>query len=236
MEQQRVSIGEVPAIIWGKPSKRLFLYIHGQSGNKEEAATFAELVCQRGFQVLSMDLPEHGQRKSDTDTFDPRHAVPELKTVMKYAQKHWQDISLFANSIGAWFGMLSFGEERLDQCLLVSPVVDMKQLVSKMMKWANVSETQLQRELVIPTDFGQTLSWEYWQYILEHPITKWEFPTWILYGEQDHLIDRDWVEDFSQKFKCNLTVVESGEHWFHTEDQLKALESWVNENIPNQQA
>ncbi len=235
MYKQNISIGKVPAIIWGKSSKRIFLYIHGQGGNKEEAAAFSDIVCQRGFQVLSIDLPEHGQRKSDTDSFDPWHTVPELKTVMKYAKKHWQNISLFANSIGAWFSMLSFSNENLDQCLFVSPVVDMKQLVSKMMKWANVSETQLQQELIIPTDFGQTLSWEYWQYILKHPITKWIFPTSILYGENDNLVDRDSVEYFSQKFKCNLTVVENGEHWFHTEKQLKVLDDWAKRNIPIKQ-
>lgn len=235
MRKQNILIGKVPAIIWGKSSQQLFLYIHGQGGNKEEAASFSEIVCQRGFQVLSIDLPEHGQRKSDMDTFNPWHAVPELKTVMEYAKKHWQNISLFANSIGAWFSMLSFGNENLDQCLFVSPVVDMKQLVSKMMMWANVSETQLQQELIIPTDFGQTLSWEYWQYIIEHPITKWKFPTLVLYGENDNLVDRDSVECFSKKFKCDLTVVENGEHWFHTEKQLKVLNDWAKRNIPNKQ-
>lgn len=227
MERQNILIGEIPAIIWGEPSQRLFLAIHGQGGNKEEAAALADIVCARGFQVLSIDLPEHGERKSDADTFDPWHAVPELKMVMAYAKKHWHSISLFANSIGAWFSMLSFGDESLEQCLFVSPVVDMKRLVSKMMEWANVSEARLEQELVIPTDFGQTLSWEYWQYILKHPIVKWEFPTGILYGENDHLVDRDSVECFAEKFRCDLTIVENGEHWFHTEKQLRELEAWV---------
>ena len=235
MNRQSVSIGGVPAIIWGKSSQRLFLYIHGQGGSKEEASAFSDIVYQKGFQVLSVDLPEHGQRKSDTATFDPWHAVPELKTVMEYAKKRWRNISLFANSIGAWFSMLSFSGENLDQCLFVSPVVDMKQLVSKMMKWANVSEAQLQQELIIPTDFGQTLSWEYWQYILEHPITKWDFPTSILYGENDNLIDRDSVECFSQKFKCDLTIAENCEHWFHTEGQLKILNDWAKRNVSRKQ-
>lgn len=232
MGRQNILIGEVPAIIWGEPSGRLFLYIHGQGGNKEEAAAFSDIACQRGFQVLSIDLPEHGQRKAAADTFDPWHAVPELKMVMAYAKKHWQNISLLANSIGAWFSMLSWGNESLEQCLFVSPVVDMKRLVSKMMEWANVSEARLQRELVIPTDFGQTLSWKYWTYILEHPIMKWECPTWILYGDKDHLVDRDSVECFSQKFQCELTIVENGEHWFHTETQLNVLADWVKSNIP----
>ena len=232
MENRNIFINEVPAILWGQQSNRLFLYIHGKGGNKEEAAAFSEIVCRRGFQVLSIDLPEHGQRKSEINTFNPWHAVPELKMIMEYAKKHWQNISLFANSIGAWFSMLSFSNEPLEQCLFLSPVVDMKYLVSKMMKWANVSETQLQHEQIIPTNFGETLSWDYWKYILENPIVKWTFPTQILYGEFDNLIDRDTIESFSQKFNCNLTVMENGEHWFHTPEQLEVLNAWVKRNVP----
>ena len=128
--------------------------------------------------------------------------------------------------------MLSFSNEPLEQCLFLSPVVDMKYLVSKMMKWANVSETQLQHEQIIPTNFGETLSWDYWKYILENPIVKWTFPTQILYGEFDNLIDWDTIESFSQKFNCNLTVMENGEHWFHTPEQLEVLNAWVKRNVP----
>ncbi|WP_235673508.1 hypothetical protein [Clostridioides difficile] len=41
----------------------------------------------------------------------------------------------------------------------VSPILDMQQLISNMMLWANVSEEQLKHELIIPTSFGHTLSW-----------------------------------------------------------------------------
>lgn len=224
-------IGEIPSILWGQPAPRLFLYVHGQGGSKEEAAVFSRIVTQRGYQVLSMDLPAHGQRKNRADAFDPWHVVPELKTVLEYADKRWQRISLFASSIGAWFSMLGLGSGHFEQCLWVSPVVDMKQLVARMMAWAGVSEAQLRQERIIPTDFGQTLSWDYWEYILGHPVAKWEFATWILYGEKDGLIDRGWVERFSKENDCHLTVAENCEHWFHTEKQLKILSDWVEESI-----
>ena len=200
MENHYIDIDGVPAILWGKPSHQLFLYIHGQGGNKEEAALFSKIVCQRGVQVLSIDLPEHGERIAEKNSFDPWHIVPELKMIMNNIKNSWEDISLCANSIGAWFSMLSFYNEHFEKCLFISPVVDMKQLISKMMDWANVSEAQLQKELIIPTNFGQTLSWEYWKYVLEHPITEWEHPTLILYGENDNLIDRDTMESFAQNF------------------------------------
>lgn len=227
IEMRRIQVNEIPAILWGKDSKKLYLYIHGQGGYKEEAEMFSKIVNQYGWQVLSIDLPEHGERKNEINSFDPWHVVPELSMIMEYAKSKWEKISLFANSIGAWFSMLSFEKENFWNCLFVSPVVDMKKLIAKMMNWANVSETQLEKERIIPTDFGQTLSWEYWQYVLAHPILKWKIPTKILYGEKDHLVDRQIIEEFAYKFNCDLTIMENGEHWFHTKQQLDVMHKWI---------
>lgn len=147
---------------------------------------------------------------------------------MKFAKEHWERISLFANSIGAWFSMLSFGNERLRNCLFVSPVLDMKRLILKMMSWANISEEQLKKELIISTTFGQTFSWEYWEYASSHPITKWEAPTKILYGENDNLIDRDEVEYFSQKFHCGLAVIDYIENHLNGKIDLETVATAVN--------
>ena len=64
MQIQSILLENIPAILWGNTSNRLYLYIHGQDGNKEEAATFAEIVCRKGWQVLSIDLPGHGERRA----------------------------------------------------------------------------------------------------------------------------------------------------------------------------
>lgn len=160
--------------------------------------------------------------------------MPELNAVMAFAKEHWEQISVFANSIGAWFSLLSFSGETLDHCLFVSPVLDMKQLTLKMMNWANVSEEQLKKERVIPTSFGQTLSLDYWNYVLSHPITKWISPTNILYGAKDHLMDYETVESFARQFHCRLTVMENGGHWFHTEPQMDFLRRWLTGNFKDE--
>lgn len=225
--KKEIDINQIPAIVWGNPSRNLYLYIHGQDGNKEEAECFANIADKYGLQVLSIDLPEHGDRMNETNSFDPWHIVPELHSVMEYARCRWEKISLYANSIGAWFSMLSFYNERLEQCLFVSPVPDMKYLIDKLMTWANVSEARLMQERMIPTAFGQTLSWEYWEYALAHPIRTWEVCTKILYGEKDHLIDCNIVEQFADEFHCELSVIEGGEHWFHTEEQMAVWCRWI---------
>lgn len=222
-----IYIEDIPAILYGESSENLYLYIHGQGGCKEEAERFADVACRCGWQVLSIDLPEHGERKNEVVTFTPWHVVPELSSIMKYVRGRWEHISLFANSIGAWFSMLAFNDEKLETALFVSPVPDMEQLLSTMMMWADVTEKQLEDELTIPTSFGQTLSWEYWLYVKYHPVTKWNVPTKILYGEYDNLTDKNTIDKFVHQFGCSLTVMESGEHWFHTPEQLDFLQQWT---------
>ena len=231
MTVEHLNIQSIPAITWGETSPKAYLYLHGQGGNKEEAAAFASIANHYGWQVLSIDLPEHGERKNEQDLFNQWTIVPELLTVMQYAKNRWGKIALFANSIGAWFSMLSFGNEKLEKGLFVSPVLDMEMLIQKMMSWANVSQERLKHEQTIPTTFGQTLSWKYWEYATKNKITQWQVPTKILYAGKDHLTDRDTVEAFTKTYNCELTIWETGEHWFHTQPQLDFLYSWMDNNI-----
>lgn len=227
MKKERISIGRVPALLWGEPAEKLYLSVHGQGGNKEEAIVLANRVCPMGYQVLSIDLPGHGERTSEADIFDPWHCVPEIAEVMQFARQGWKKISLHAVSIGAWFSMQALPGEKLANCAFVSPIVDMEGLIRKMMLWANVSEAMLEECKVIPTDFGQTLSWEYFTWVLKHPIERWEAPTNILYGEKDYLMDQDQIEKFTQKYSATLTIMKDGEHWFHTPEQMAFMEQWM---------
>lgn len=231
MEKQLLHINNIPAVIWGASSDKIYLYVHGKSGCKEEAASFAELACAKGWQVLSMDLPEHGERKGEASSFDPWHAVPELNAVYDYLQDGWKKTALFANSIGAWFSMLSFAGKPLEKALFVSPVLDMECLIRRMMQWASVSEEDLEKAGIIQTSFGETLSWEYYCYARNHPVCRWEIPTDILYADQDHLTERSAADSFAERYHCRLTVMENGEHWFHTPEQLAMLREWMQNSL-----
>ena len=223
MKEMFFEIGEIPAVLYGDGSDKLYLFIHGKLGCKEEARLFAQIVCSKGWQVLAIDLPRHGVRQNSDATFDPWHAVPELRAVVDYAKECWTEISLRATSIGAWFSMLAFEKEKLERALFVSPVLDMERLIRNMMLWAGVDEVRLQAEQEIATDFGETLSWAYLQYAKEHPVTRWDTDTAILYAGKDNLTERAVVDDFVRRFGCGLTVMEDGEHWFHTPEQLDFL-------------
>jgi hypothetical protein len=232
MKIERISIGGVPAVVCGEHSKIIFLFIHGMGGSKEEAVAFAEIVQPKGWQVIGVDLPEHGERKNDSDRFYPWVAVPELRAVWEaLEQSKPEKIALRANSIGAWFSMLAFGDKQVAQSLFVSPVLDMSRLIEKMMLWANVTKEELQERKIIETGFGQPLNWNYYLYAKQHPIESWSSSTSLLYGSPENLTDTNDIDAFAGRFHCDLTVMENGEHWFHTEEQLKFMNDWIARRV-----
>lgn len=231
MEKSYFQIEHIPAILWGGTADKIYLFVHGKNGNKEEAGRFAEIICAKGWQALSVDLPEHGERSCEKDSFDPWHIVPELQKVMMYLKPRYKKIGLRVNSIGAWFSMLALDKEAFEKCLFVSPILDMERLICNMMRWASVSEETLRQKRKIDTDFGETLSWKYLSYVREHPVLKWASPTAILYAEKDNLTERCVVDAFCARFCADLSVMESGEHWFHTPNQLAVLDQWTESHI-----
>ena len=194
--------------------KRAILYVHGKGGSAGEADRF-RAICP-GFDVLGVDY--RGEL--------PWEAAPQIAAAYDEARRQYDHITLLANSIGAYFAMLALQDQTPDRALFVSPVLDMERLILDMMGWAGVSEQALREQGEIPTDFGETLSWAYLRYVQEHPIT-WQAPTEILYAGGDHLVSRQTVERFAAEHGAGLTVLENGEHWFHTEEQLAFLDGWV---------
>lgn len=221
---EELLIDKIPICLYGERSDRVYLYVHGKNGFKEEAAAFADIACSKGYQVFSVGLPDRGDCK-------PWEAVPILQEVLNYAKTQWSDISLYAVSIGAWFSILAYGDEELKKCLFVSPVLDMQTLIENIMNWAGVTEDELERKKRIRTDLGETLDHEYYQFSMENPITAWGVPTEILYADNDSLTGRETVERFCENYGCGLNVYKGGEHWFHTKEQLEYLRKWESINL-----
>lgn len=231
MTEETFLIDRIPAVLYGEPSQRVYLFVHGQCGHKEEGLAFAEIACPAGHQVLAIDLPEHGERQSEEKQFNPWTVVPELRAVLRYMESRWGEINVRANSIGAHFSMLAFAGADIHKALFVSPILNMERLISDMMQWAGVTAQVLQEKGEIVIDSGQTLSWDYLTWERENPTSNWCCPTAILYAGQDNMTSRETVEQFSTAHGAAVAVMDSGEHWFHTPEQLAVLQAWENANL-----
>lgn len=224
MRHERFSIGAVPAVLYGEPAERGYVFLHGQMGCKEEAEAFAQVTCPKGYQVLSIDLPGHGERQGRREELLPWTAVPDIQTALSWTERRWRTTALRATSIGAYLALQAF--DTPERVLLVSPVLDMESLIMTMMDWAGVTEDQLRERGEITTSFGRTLSWKYLCWVREHLANDWTCPVRILYGSGDDLTPRRTVDEFVHRHDARLTVLEGGEHWFHTPEQLAVLRAW----------
>lgn len=194
--------------------KTLVIYIHGKGGNAAEAEHYKPLFpdCE----VMGFDY------KAET----PWDAKNEFIKFFDSAVPGYDQVYLIANSIGAFFSMMSLSASPITKAYFISPMVDMEKLICDMMMWAGVSENELHEKKNIATNFGETLSWEYLSYVRENPI-RWTIPTRILYGSKDNLVSLETITEFAGKIHAPLTVMEGGEHWFHTEEQMKFLDEWI---------
>ena len=197
--------------------KDLVIYIHGKDGNIEETNHYQSIF-----------------RESDVIGFDYKSQTPweaEIEFPMLYDRyaKAYDSIILIANSIGAYFTMLSLAEKNISHALFISPIVDMEKLIIDMMKWLNITEDELKSKKEVETEFGETLSWEYLSYVKNHPI-RWSVPTSILYGEKDNLTSKETITKFAEQIGATLTIMGNGEHWFHTDEQLNFLDTWVKKS------
>ncbi|NTV90919.1 MAG: alpha/beta hydrolase [Clostridiales bacterium] len=194
-------------------------------------ALLAEEAVNSGYQALSFDLPEHGDRKGKGYACNAENCVFDLVSIAGYAKTIADDISLFACSMGAYFSLLAYREMTIRKSLFLSPVLNMERIIGNMMSWFNVSEDRLRAEREIETPIGQSLSWDYYSYVKAHPVDKWNNPTSILYGSCDNITEAEVVEDFAGRYDCSLTVLDKGEHYFHTDEQMAFFRDWLKKNI-----
>lgn len=194
--------------------KTAVVYVHGKGGNAAEAEDYKPLFP--GADVIGFAY------RSQT----PWEARQEFPPFFEACREGHGSLILIANSIGAFFSMNALSEPTVDQALFVSPIVNMEKLITDMMSWAGITEKELRERGEIRTEFGETLSWNYLCYVREHRI-DWKIPTRILYGEKDGLTSFETISLFADAIRAPLTVMPGGEHWFHTEEQMRFLNTWV---------
>ena len=194
--------------------KNVVIYIHGKYGTAEETEYYRKFFNETdiiGFEYTS-EYPWDFQK--------------EFSNFIDNIYTKYKKISIIANSIGAYFTMLSLTNKNIEKAFFISPIVDMEKLITDMMFLENITEEELYKKKKIKTSFGKTLSWDYLTFARKNPI-EWNIPTYILYGENDDLTSYETILNFTNKSKANLTIMKGGEHWFHTDEQIEFLDNWI---------
>lgn len=194
--------------------KKLAIYIHGKGGSAAESEHYATLLKE--YDVIALDYKAN----------DVWQALEEFPKLYDSVRVGYDEVIVIANSIGAYYTMQALWNRNISKAFFISPIVNMEKLISDMMMWANVTEDELREKKLIETSFGETLSWEYLCYAREST-DKWAIPTEILYGTADNLTSLETVTEFADKHNASLTIMENGEHRFHTDEQMRVLDEWI---------
>lgn len=204
----------ISKLIYKIKMKKCLVYIHGKGGSAQEAEHYKPLF--ESFEIIGFEYQAQM----------PWEAKDEFAYFFAELTSKYEKIVIVANSIGAFFAMHSLENFKISEAYFISPIVNMEHLIKNMMQWANLSETELQQKGTIQTEFGETLDWEYLKWVRENPI-NWSVPTHILYGCHDNLQSMTDIESFAFKIGADITVMKNGEHWFHTEEQMRFLDDWI---------
>ncbi len=199
--------------------KNVVIYIHGKGGNSKEVEYYKKFFNDE-YKIIGFDY------KSEF----PRDAKIEFSIFFDTITRNYDDIYLIANSLGAYYSMLSLSDKKIKKAMFISPIVDMEKLILNMMNLTNVSEEELYNKKEIATSFGETLSWEYLSYVRDNPLV-WNVPTDILYAENDNITSLETMTDFVDKTNSRLTIMKNGVHYFHTEEQMNFLDNWFKKYI-----
>ena len=193
---------------------KVAVYIHGKGGSAAEASYYKRFFGEE-YDVIGFDY------KSEL----PWAVKDEFQNYFVDIFTRYDEVVLIANSIGAYFSFLSLSKFNIEKAMFISPIVDMEKLILDKMKEVGISEKNLFLRKVIHTQSGEALSWDYLVYVRNNPIT-WNIPSSILYGKKDNMTDVTTITDFSNMINASLTMMENGEHWFHTEEQMLFLDTW----------
>ena len=227
MRTQNTKINGIPAVLWGEPAPKLLIAVHGLMSNKSDTVieAAARIAEKKGYRTVSIDLPQHGDRKDEPLRPVPWVCTEELLGVYGALAPAYESTSIFGCSLGAYMELMAFGDTAIRKTLLLSPVLDMRWSIEDTMERGGLTLDDLQRERYIEMPYGLALEWEYYLYACAHPAT-WDQPAAILWGRRDEQVP-EWVVDrFAAANRVDVRKVDA-EHYFHTEEDLVQLTDWL---------
>ena len=123
--------------------KKVIVYVHGKGGSAQEANYYRKFFDDN-FDIIGFDY------KSET----PWEAKVEFSNYFDLIIPEYNKTLLIANSIGAYFSLISLADKKIEKAMLISPIVDMERLILDMMIGENVSDEELSIKKEIETSLG----------------------------------------------------------------------------------
>lgn len=202
--------------------KKLVLYLHGKGGSAAESGHYKPL------------FPDCNVIGLDYHVASPWETGEEIRKAVETLCGSYDEITLIANSIGAFFSLHAGIDRLIRRACYISPLVDMEQMILSLLRQTGATEDDLRQHGELPAPFGETLSWNELCYVRTHPVS-WHAPTKILCGGKDTLVPFQTVRAFAEKTGAEVTVMESAAHWFHTPEEMRFVDQWIQTPWPKEE-
>ncbi len=158
----------------------------------------------------------------------PWVVIPEWQAIVRQLRERYTRIVFCAVNMSAWFLMRTFRFERLERCLFLSPIVDMRLQIENRMAKAGITASDLGWKQSLPDADGEMIVWDFYAYAAYQPISCWETPTEILYAQGDTQQPEKTMRMFADRFGCGLTVID-GEHPIPLDSPV--LQEWIRKKL-----
>ena len=129
--------GKIPTILYrGDNATETILALHGFGGNKDSSVInrLAQRLCDKGYNVLSIDFPAHGESDADCSELTAQRCMADIKAAeMHIKETLGKNLSLFATSFGGVCALnrLSQGDNDFRKVVLRGPAVNMADSLSR---------------------------------------------------------------------------------------------------------
>jgi len=192
-------------------------------------ARCGDVIASWGDQLITFDLPAHGDRQDDK-AFTPMDASPEVRAFARLARSQSTEVSLLANSIGAYFSLCDTPAGTFERAWMVSPLLDLEYYIRDIMAEYSVTDEQLEAQTVIDTPRG-VLERSYLRFVEEHP-ARLNAPSWMIRGDQDEMVPLNALSRFVGAPGVELVQVEGGQHFLGQPPHLDTVVAWFEERYP----
>ena len=199
---------------------RVIVYIHGLHGNAKEANFYKF-------------LSDYDVKGLDYEDGNPWEVGPIIKDKFQEMIKPYKEVVVVANSIGAFYAYEYLNEFNIKQAFFISPIASMFKIIFDYIFTGKISKEELKEKKLVTLEDGTTLSYDFYERYSESDYHgNWNVPTDILYGSNDELVYIENIMEFLKNHPLSkLTIKQDAGHWFHTDEELDFIKSWILRNI-----
>ena len=201
-----------------KDLKKVIIYIHGLHGTAKEAKEYVHI---KGYDIKGLEYKDG----------NPWEVGPFIKDKFAQLIKHYDEVYVVANSIGAFYTFEYLADFKIKKAFFISPIVSMFQNIVDLMTMYGITDKQFEKKRFIELDDGTLLSYDFYQHVSNEE-DHWKIPTEILYGAYDEVVYTGSMMEFLENHPlARLTVKSDAEHYFSSVEEKRFIQNWIKRGL-----